>query len=77
MVGRTITHRWSRLGETVAQRSFDVGEGADWRVFSSKDIGREDVGAWSVQVIDDEGRVLDSVEFAVRAPAPAAEEAET
>lgn len=68
MSGHTVSHRWSRRGETVGELPFDVGEESGWSVYSSKDIGLEDVGAWSVQVIDEQGRVLESVEFIVRAP---------
>jgi hypothetical protein len=75
--GRTVSHRWSRHGETVGEQPFEVGEGADWRVYSSKAIGPEGVGAWSVQVVDEQGRVLESVDFVVRAPSQTAEETQT
>ncbi len=75
--GRTVSHRWSRQGETVGEWPFEVGEEADGRVYSSKDIGREGVGAWSVQVVDEQGRVLESVEFVVRPPSQTAEETQT
>jgi hypothetical protein len=75
--GHTVSHRWSRHGETVGELPFEVGEGTDWRVYSSKEIGPEGVGAWSVQVVDEQGRVLESVDFVVRAPSQTAEETQT
>lgn len=74
---RTMTHRWSHLGEPVAELPFTVGEGARWRVFSSKDIGREGAGDWSVEIVDDAGNALQTVDFTVQPPAPIEEEAGT
>ncbi len=52
--GRTVTHRWEYQGEVVSQKRFEVG-GPRWRVNSKIEIGPEQVGKWSVTVIDESG----------------------
>jgi hypothetical protein len=52
--GRTITHRWEYEGRVVSQVPFKVG-GPRWRVNSKKEIEPEQVGDWSVTVIDESG----------------------
>jgi hypothetical protein len=52
--GRTVTHRWEYQGEVVSQKRFEVG-GPRWRVNSKVEIGPEQVGKWSVTVIDESG----------------------
>lgn len=52
--GRTVTHRWEYQGEVVSQMPFQVG-GPRWRVFSKKEIEPEQVGKWSVTVVDESG----------------------
>jgi hypothetical protein len=52
--GRTVTHRWEYQGEVVAQKRFEVG-GPRWRVNSKVEIAPEQVGKWSVTVIDESG----------------------
>lgn len=52
--GRTITHRWQYRGQVVSQVSFEV-KGPRWRVFSRKNINPDQLGEWSVTVVDDSG----------------------
>jgi hypothetical protein len=52
--GRTVTHRWEYQGEVVSQMPFEVG-GPRWRVYSKKEIEPDQVGKWSVTVIDESG----------------------
>jgi hypothetical protein len=62
MSDRSITHRWSYLGQTMAEVGFDIG-GDRWRVWSSKLLVPEWAGAWQVDVIDENGQVLDTKYF--------------
>jgi hypothetical protein len=64
--GRTVTHRWSHEGALAAEVSFAVG-GPRWRVHSSKNLMPDWTGSWTVYVVDDAGRVLDSRQFEYRA----------
>jgi hypothetical protein len=64
--GRTVTHRWSHEGALAAEVSFAVG-GPRWRVHSSKNLMPDWTGSWTVDVVDDAGRVLDSRQFEYRA----------
>ena len=52
--GRTVTHRWEYQGTVVSQKRFEVG-GPRWRVNSKVEIAPEQVGKWSVTVIDESG----------------------
>ncbi len=62
MSNRSITHRWSYLGQTMAEVGFDIG-GDRWRVWSSKRLTPEWAGAWQVDVVDENGQVLDTKHF--------------
>lgn len=55
--GRTVTHRWQLDGALQAEVPFEVG-GPRWRVYSSKQLDPEASGRWSVEVVDEDGRVL-------------------
>jgi hypothetical protein len=52
--GRTVTHRWEYEGRVVSQVPFKVG-GPRWRVNSKKEIEPDQVGEWSVTVVDESG----------------------
>ena len=62
MSDRSITHRWTYLGQTMAEVGFDI-HGDRWRVWSSKRLLPEWAGAWQVDVIDEDGQVLDTKGF--------------
>ena len=62
MSDRSITHRWTYLGQTMAEVGFDI-HGDRWRVWSSKRLLPEWVGAWQVDVVDEDGQVLDTKSF--------------
>ena len=62
MSDRAITHRWSYLGQTMAEVGFNIG-GDRWRVWSSKQLMPEWAGAWQVDVVDENGQVLDTKYF--------------
>lgn len=52
--GRTVMHRWEYEGRVVSQVPFKVG-GPRWRVNSKKVIDPDQVGEWSVTVVDESG----------------------
>ncbi|MGE0080112.1 MAG: DUF2914 domain-containing protein [Thiohalomonadaceae bacterium] len=66
MEGQTVTHRWERDGQVMAEVPFNVG-GARWRVWSSKNLDSGATGEWTVTVVDGAGneRARQSI-----APAP-------
>lgn len=60
--GQTVVHRWLYRGAVVAEVPFQV-DGPRWRVWSSKTLLTNQLGAWSVQVIDGRGRIVGSGHF--------------
>jgi Protein of unknown function (DUF2914) len=50
--GHTVVHRWRYRGEVVSQVRFEVG-GPRWRVFSKKVLEPDEIGEWSVTVVDE------------------------
>lgn len=52
--GHTVVHRWRYRGEVVSQVPFEVG-GPRWRVFSKKVLEPDEIGEWSVTVVDETG----------------------
>lgn len=54
LAGRVVTHRWKYQGNVVSQVPFKVG-GPRWRVYSRKEIEPDEVGEWSVTVVDESG----------------------
>ena len=57
MAGQTITHRWIRNGQTMAEVKFNVGA-PRWRVWSSKTLLSHWTGPWEVQVLNDLGQIV-------------------
>ena len=51
---RTITHRWKFNGQVVSIVPFVV-KGPRWRVFSKVEIEPDQLGEWSVTVVDESG----------------------
>ncbi len=68
--GSSVTHKWLHGDKTVAEVKLDV-KGSPYRVWSSKGIAAAQAGAWKVEVADDAGKVLKTVEFTVGGEAPA------
>jgi hypothetical protein len=62
MKGESVTHVWKRDGEVMAEVKFDVG-GPRWRVWSSKNMLPDWTGAWTVEVVGADGKVIASKEF--------------
>jgi len=62
MTGHTVTHQWVLNGETFAEVPFNVG-GPRWRVYSSKNMMPIWVGEWTVNVVGEDGMVIESHNF--------------
>lgn len=56
---QTVTHRWNFEGNVESEVSFDVG-GPRWRVWSRKTIPDDQRGEWSVDVIDNDGFIVET-----------------
>ena len=59
MDGSSITHRWSLNGAVMAEVEFKV-RAQRWRVYSSKTLLPEWRGDWVVDVLDGDGKVLET-----------------
>jgi hypothetical protein len=57
--GQTVQHRWLYQGQVVAEVAFNVG-GSRWRVWSNKSLQPDQLGTWTVEVVDGNGRVIAS-----------------
>jgi hypothetical protein len=61
--GDTIVHKWSHDGKVVSEITLKVN-GSSWRTFSSKTLGENPAGAWTVDVLQD-AKVLKTAKFEV------------
>lgn len=55
LAGQIVTHRWEYNGKVMAEVMFKVGNGARWRVYSSKNLLPEWTGQWTVVVSNENG----------------------
>lgn len=62
--GDTITHKWLKDGEVMAEVTLDLG-GSPWRTYSSKLIMPEWTGAWITEVLHN-GVALTSKPFTIQ-----------
>lgn len=60
--GEVITHRWEFEGHVVAETRFEIG-GPRWRIWSSRPLPPDRVGAWRVSVLDFQGRIVAVSDF--------------
>ena len=77
MEGQRVVHRWEYEGEVMGEVAFDVA-GPRWRVHSTKQLDPSWVGAWTVKVLDAQGKVVsqDEIRFETAvATTPATDEA--
>ena len=63
LAGQIVTHRWEYNGKVMAEVTFKVGNGARWRVYSSKNLLPEWTGQWTVVVSNENGWPLDTSTF--------------
>lgn len=59
MAGQTLAHVWRFGGQEKYRVAFDV-RGEKWRFWSTQLLPPELAGDWTVQVIDDQGKILKS-----------------
>lgn len=69
MAGRTVTHRWEYQGKVMAEVKFEVG-GPRWRVHSTKTLLPDQLGKWTVVVVDQSGWPLHAEMFEYRQAQP-------
>jgi len=58
----SITHVWYLRDKEMSRVELPVRSG-DWRTWSSKTIFHGSAGDWKVDVLDGEGKLLDSISF--------------
>ena len=59
-----VTHVWSFDGTERARVELEVNS-PSWRTYSSKNVESQEVGRWSVEVVDSAGNVLQTLNFEV------------
>ena len=59
MEGETVTHRWIYQGEVKAEITFYV-RAWRWRIHSSKNLVREWIGDWTVDVVGGGGNIIET-----------------
>jgi hypothetical protein len=70
--GRRVAHRWEYEGEVMAEVPIAIG-GPRWRAYSIKNLDADQLGKWTVSVIDESGDVVRKDSFVYEAAAPAPE----
>ncbi len=63
--GTQVAHRWYFGDDLMAEVTLPVA-GDDWRTWSSKNLMSGWIGQWRVDVVAEDGTVLDSIAFQVR-----------
>ena len=58
-----ITMVWKLEGRTMSKVKLKVGKSSNWRTWSSKKIKDNNIGNWSVDVVDPSGVVLETMTF--------------
>ena len=64
----TISMVWKKNGKTRLTVELPVGRSYGWKTWSKKGIGAKDVGAWTVEVLDGDGALVETLAFNVKAP---------
>ena len=62
MTGETVTHQWRFDDQVMFEKSFEVG-GDRWRVWTSKTLLPDWTGTWTVEVLNEDGSVLERKTF--------------
>ncbi len=60
--GHNITHQWVYGGKVMFEKTFEI-RGPRWRVWTSKTLLPAWTGLWSVNVLDQDRRVLATESF--------------
>jgi len=61
-----VTMIWKHRGVEKTRVKLNVGVSSGWRTWSKREMGREDVGAWHVEIEDANGKLLDTMEFWIK-----------
>ncbi len=64
----TISMVWKKNGKTRLTVELPVGRSYGWKTWSKKGIGAKDAGAWTVEVLDGDGALVETLAFNVKAP---------
>ena len=56
---------WKKNGEEKWRFSTNVGVGKNWRTWAEKRITKKDAGNWSVDVVDANGHVYETITYTV------------
>jgi hypothetical protein len=65
-----VTVTWLRDGEARAEVSLEVGTSPRWRTWARRRLAPTDAGAWTAELRDPSGALLDTLHFTVSAPSP-------
>lgn len=60
-----VTMVWKKNGKKIWSYELRVGKSSGWRTWSRKRVSQRDVGAWSVEVLDVEGKLLVTLPFTI------------
>ena len=63
-----ITMVWKHNDRVRSRVKLNVGTSASWRTWSTKRISPDDAGRWSVDVVDAQGAVLETINFQLTEP---------
>jgi len=66
----TIKMVWKREGKTKLTVTLPVGRSSGWKTWSKKGASVKEGGAWTVDILDADGVLLDTLAFRVNIPAP-------
>lgn len=61
-----LFHEWIKNGETILRNRMEISA-KRWRTSSKRQLGREDLGNWSVRTVDDKGAIMNEIHFTVSA----------
>lgn len=62
--GTRVTHKWYYGQQLMAEVQLRIG-GDNWRTWSSKNVMSDWVGEWRVEVIAEDGTMLETITFEV------------
>lgn len=65
----SITMVWKKDGAQKLQATLPVGHAWGWKTWSKKGITAKDAGAWTIEVLDSEKNLIDTIAFTVDANA--------
>jgi len=67
LAGHTVTHRWKREGKVMREVAFPV-KGARQAIWSKSQMQPEWTGDWTVEVVNERGKVISVQSFAYNPP---------